>query len=173
MRRSPGSILARGPAAALVVLIALAAGCSGGGGGASGRTAAKPGGGDAFTAVFRAVEQWRQGWEVRSIDALKPLYRHDGQTVLVYQGRAQVGWPAAEAYLRNQVEGARAIHLLLDDGQVTALGDDGATYSARLGREISDGAVTVSDRGFLTITFARSGDVWEIVSEHYSYAAEP
>lgn len=164
-----------GRSLAVLAALALAAGsgCSGGGGGGARPVTPSAGSMDAFAAVFRAVEQWRQGWEVRSIDALRPLYRHDGQTIVVYQGRAQIGWPAAETYLRNQIEGARAIHLLLDDGQVTALGDDGATYSARLGREISDGAVTVSDRGFLTLTFARSGDVWEIVSEHYSYAAGP
>lgn len=159
------------PGALLALLLYIGA-CGGGGGGAA-RTTVPVGSADMFAAVFRAVEQWRQGWEVRSVDALAPLYRQDGQTVIVYQGQAQVGWPAAETYLRNQVEGARAIHLLLDDGQVTALGDDGATYAARLGREISDGAVTVTDRGFLTITFARSGDAWEIVAEHYSYAAGP
>lgn len=155
----------------LAVLLATAA-CSGGGGAARpGATAATPV--DAFAAVFRAVEQWRQGWEVRSMEALAPLYRHDGQTVLVYQGQAQVGWPAAENYLRTVVERARAIHLALEEGQVTTLGDGAATFAARLSREISDGAITVSDRGFLTLTFARSGDRWEIVAEHYSFAATP
>jgi len=104
------------------------------------------------------------------MEALAPLYRHDGQTVVVYQGQAQVGWPAAENYLRNVVERARAIHLVVDNGQVTALGDGGATFTARLRRELSDGAVTVSDHGYLTLTFARSGDSWEIVVEHYSYS---
>lgn len=155
----------------LACVIIAATSCSGGGG--SPRPVAAPDSIDAFAAVFRAVEQWRQGWEVRSMEALAPLYRHDGQTVVVYQGQAQVGWPAAETYLRKVVEGSRAIHLMIDDGQVTALGDGGATFAARLSREISDGALTVSDRGFLTLTFARSGDTWEIVAEHYSYTLGP
>ena len=71
------------------------------------------------------------------------------------------------------MDGAREIHLLLDDGRVSALGDDGATFAARLQREVSDGAVTVSDQGYLTLTFARTGDVWQIVAEHYSYRTGP
>ena len=63
------------------------------------------------------------------------------------------------------------MHLTLDEGQVTALGDGGATYAARLTRDISDGSVTATDSGFLTLTFAREGDRWLIVTEHYSYPA--
>lgn len=156
-----------------VILAASLAACGGGGRAAGGKGPQSGGTVDAFAAVFRAVEQWRQGWEVRSMEALAPLYRHDGQTVVVYQGQAQVGWPAAATYLRRVVEGSRAIHLALDEGQVTALGDAGATFTARLSREISDGAITVNDHGFLTLTFARSGEAWEIVVEHYSYAPGP
>ncbi len=157
----------------LAVMIALAAGCSGGAKGST--TPTDQAAGDAFAAVFRAVEQWRQGWEVRSLEALSPLYRQDGNTVVVYQGKAHVGWPQAQNYLRQTVEGARSVHLSLEEGQVTAIGGGGATYSARLIREISDGVLTVTDEGFLTMTFARAagGDRWEIVSEHYSYASGP
>lgn len=158
-----------------VLMIATFAGACGGGG--KGGTAPSSGaaGGDAFAAVFRAVEQWRQGWEVRSLEALAPLYRQDGNTVVVYQGRAHVGWPQAQNYLRQTVEGAKDVHLTLEDGQVTSLGGGGATYAARLVREISDGVLTVTDEGFLTMTFALSsgGDRWEIVSEHYSYSPVP
>jgi ketosteroid isomerase-like protein len=155
----------------LVLLVVLAA-CRGGG--AAPRTPAGAGE-DAFAAVFRVVEQWRQGWEVRSLDALAPLYRQDGNTIVVYQGKAHVGWPQAQSYLRQTVDGAKNVHLTLEEGQVTSIGAAGATYSARLIREISDGILTVTDEGFLTMTFARSagGDRWEIVSEHYSYSPVP
>lgn len=160
--------------AALTSLVLVAAACGGGGGGgASKGGSSTPGVIDPFSAVFRAVEQWRQGWEVRSMDALAPLYRHDDHTVVVYQGQPHLGWPQAETFLRRSVDGAREIHLSLDDGRVSALGDDGATFAARLTREVSDGAVTVSDQGYLTLTFARSGDVWQIVAEHYSYRTGP
>lgn len=153
----------------LVLALLVAAAC--GGSGAARPTT--PGVIDPFEAVFRAVEQWRQGWEVRSMDALSPLYRHDDHTVVVYQGLPQIGWPSAETFLRQAVAGAREIHLTLDDGRVTALGNDGATYAARLRREVSDGVVTITDSGYLTLTFARTGAAWEIVAEHYSFRAGP
>jgi uncharacterized protein (TIGR02246 family) len=128
---------------------------------------------DPFAAVFRVVEQWRQGWEVRSFEALQPLYRQDNKTVVVYQGKASVGWPQAQTYLRRSVGGAGTVHLTLDQGQVTALGDDAATYAARMTREISDGAITATDSGFVTLTFARESGRWLIVAEHYSYPAVP
>jgi ketosteroid isomerase-like protein len=158
--------------ATLALPSALASGACGGGS-KGGTTPSDPASGDAFAAVFRAVEQWRQGWEVRSLEALAPLYRQDGNTVVVYQGRAHVGWPQAQNYLRQTVDGAKDVHLSVEEGQVTSIGAGGATYSARLIREISDGVLTVTDEGFLTMTFARSGDRWEIVSEHYSYAQVP
>ncbi len=155
----------------LVAVLAIV-GCGGGSKGAAGPV--DPATADSFTEVFRVVEQWRQGWEVRSLEALAPLYRQDGNTVVVYQGKAHVGWPQAQNYLRQSVEGARAVHLTLEEGQVTSIGAGGATVSARLVREVSDGAVTVTDEGFLTITFARApGGNWEIVSEHYSYPPVP
>jgi hypothetical protein len=168
----------------LVLALLLAAtsavvGCFGGGKKGSETPAATGGNGtsgeDTFAAVFRVVEQWRQGYEVRSLEALTPLYRQDDNTAVVYQGRAHVGWSQVQNFLRQSVEGARNIHLSLDGGQVTALGGSGATFSARLTREISDGAITVTDEGFITLTFARSpgGDRWEIVSEHYSYPPVP
>jgi hypothetical protein len=158
-----------------VAILALGAMAACGGGGKGPERPVPEGGGDAFAGVFRAVEQWRQGWEVRSLEALTPLYRQDGNTVVVYQGRAHIGWPQAQNYLRQSVEGARNVHLTLEGGQVTAIGNGGATFAARLTREVSDGAVTVTDEGFLTITFARAagGDHWEIVSEHYSYPPVP
>ena|SRR5688572_29804470 len=163
------------PALLIATFTALGGAACGGGGGKGGTTPSGPASGDAFAAVFRAVEQWRQGWEVRSLEALAPLYRQDGNTVVVYQGRPHVGWPQAQNFLRQTVEGAKNVHLTLEEGQVTSIGAGGATYSARLLREISDGVLTVTDEGFLTMTFARAsgGDRWEIVSEHYSYAPVP
>lgn len=166
----------------VAILVALALACGGGGkkapeaaGGGGGGGGGEATGGDAFAAVFRVVEQWRQGWEVRSFEALTPLYRQDDNTAVVYQGRAHVGWAQVQNFLRQSVEGARNIHLTIEGGQVTAIGASGATFAARLRREISDGALTATDEGFLTLTFARTagGDRWEIVSEHYSYPPVP
>lgn len=159
----------------VVVLVLALAACGGGKKGPDRPGSEGAGGGDTFAAVFRVVESWRQGWEVRSFDALVPLYRQDDNTVVVYQGRAHVGWPQIQNFLRQTVEGARNIHLTIEGGQVTALGGAGATFSARLTREVSDGAITLTDEGYLTLTFAHvpGSDRWEIVSEHYSYPPVP
>ena len=154
-----------------LLLAAALAGCGGGGGGGGGATTPRPAGDqvDPFAAVFRAVEQWRQGWQVRSLDALAPLYRQDDHTVIVYQGRPQRGWDAAQGWLRGQLARSATVHLRLEDGVVTTLGDDSATFAARMSRELSDGVVTTTDDGFLTLTFVRVDRAWQIVAEHYSY----
>ncbi len=150
---------------AVLVAVTLA-GC---GGGAHPETPRAAAAGDPFSAVFRVVEQWRQGWQVRSIDALSPLYRHDDHTVIVYQGRSQRGWPSAQTWLRSQLAAAAVVHLRLEDGVVTTLGADSATFAARMDRELSDGAVTTTDLGFLTLTLVRVDADWQIVAEHYSF----
>src|SRR4051812_26551754 len=38
------------------------------------------------------IEQWRQAYEVRSIDALEQLYSHDPDIVLVNDGVTLIGW---------------------------------------------------------------------------------
>ena len=151
---------------ALLVAVTLA-GCGGGAHVVAPRAAAAAG--DPFSAVFRVVEQWRQGWQVRSLDALIPLYRHDDHTVIVYQGRSQRGWPSAQTWLRSQLAAAAVVHLRLEDGVVTTLGADSATFAARMDRELSDGAVTTTDLGFLTLTLVRVDADWQIVAEHYSF----
>ena len=154
---------------ALIVAASLA-GCGGGGGGAAATTPRSTADQvDPLAAVFRAVEQWRQGWQVRSLDALAPLYRQDDHTVIVYQGRPQQGWDAAQGWLRTQLARSATVHLRLEGGVVTTLGDDSATFAARMSRELSDGVVTTTDDGFVTFTFVRVDHAWQIVAEHYSY----
>src|SRR4051794_30188355 len=94
-----------------LLLATVLAACGGGGGASAGGP--KPAGAqsDAFAAVFRAVEQWRQGWQVRSLDALAPLYRHDDHTVIVYQGRPQRGWDAAQTWLRAQLARVNTVNI--------------------------------------------------------------
>lgn len=152
---------------------AAAVGCGGGGSSGGARPTAPPptpGQDDAFSAVFRAVEQWRQGWQVRSLEALAPLYRHDDHTIIVYQGRPLLGWDSAEAWLRAQLAGVSSVHIRIEDGVVTTLGPDSASFAARMGRDLSDGVITRADEGFLTLTFVREDGRWQIVAEHYSFA---
>jgi hypothetical protein len=165
-----GAVLRRVLPALLVSVAAALAGCGGGGARSTTPGPATGAQGDAFSAVFRAVEQWRQGWEVRSVEALEPLYRHDDHTVIVYQGRPLRGWDSAQSWLRGQLAGVASVHVRIEDGAVTTLGADSATFAARMSRDLSDGVITRSDQGFVTLTFVREDGRWLIVAEHYSFA---
>ncbi len=160
-------------AAIAVALLCAAAGCPGKGAGGAGdgtgpdtasRTPA-----EVVEAGQRLVESWRQGYEVRSLEALAPLYAQDLDLVLVAQGQVQLGWTAVESYLSAELA-AKEIHIRLDDVQVAALGAGAAVVTAMMTRESSDGVASVSERGALTLALrAQTDGRWVIVSEHYSY----
>jgi hypothetical protein len=66
------------------------------------------------------------------------------------------------------------VHLTLEsDGRVAALGNERRDLRRPPAPRDRRRRVTVSDSGFLTLTFARTGAAWEIVAEHYSYRAGP
>ncbi len=115
------------------------------------------------------VEQWRQGYEVRSVDALAKLYAHDLDTAIVTEGVALTGWTAIEASLRDKLGRAGAIRMRLKDIQVTAQDATVATVVATLTRETTFEAATTTENGTLTLVLRRAGDGWVIALEHYSY----
>src|ERR1043166_6856607 len=49
-----------------------------------------------------AIEQGRQGYEVRSIDALERLYSHDPDIVLVNDGVTLIGWSSVDGMLKDR-----------------------------------------------------------------------
>ena len=153
---------------AIVVVVALAA-CKPSTSGDTTPDPASPA--DAVTAGARgAVEQWRQAWEVRSVDALGELYAHNLDVIVVEQGRPHLGWTEVQTYLSTKMGGATEIHVKLDDLQVFALGPDAAAASASITREISDGVVNSAETGVVTMALAAGEDgKWRIVAEHYSY----
>src|SRR6185503_20510441 len=51
--------------------------------------------------VTGAIEQWRQAYEVRSMDALARLYSRDPSLAIVQDGTRQLGWAAIEPALRG------------------------------------------------------------------------
>ena len=124
---------------------------------------------DLSQAVRGAVEQWRQAYEIRSIDALEKLYAHDSGVVVVEDAQQLIGWPAVDAMLKDRLAHAKEIHVRLKDVQVAARGSVVATAVTTLSREISDGTTTVSEQGPLTLVLHNAGDGWRIVAEHLSY----
>jgi hypothetical protein len=126
---------------------------------------------DVVAAGKGIVEQYRQAYEVKSLEALAPLYSQGLDVVLVQQGKALFGWSAVEARLEEVLGGASAIHVRVGDVAVTAVGSDAAAVTAAMTREISEGSTTVQETGILTLNLRRTEDRWLIVTEHYSYAS--
>ena len=119
-------------------------------------------------AVRGTVEQWRQAYEVRSVETLAKLYAQD-QAVIVQQGTAARGWSAIEAVLTSRLGNASDVRVRLKDVAVMAQGDAGATLVAGMTREITGGATTTTEEGTLTLSLRADRGAWLIVSEHYSY----
>lgn len=116
------------------------------------------------------IEQWRQAYEVRSMDALGKLYVHDPQVVVVLEGMPLIGWSSVEAMLRDRLARAKEIHVRLKDVSVTSYAPTLAGVLATMTREIGDGVTTVTEQGTLTVLLRRVDDgSWKIVVEHYSY----
>ncbi len=122
-----------------------------------------------IVATRGAIEQWRQAYEVRSMDALGKLYAHDVDVVLVQDGVALIGWSSIEGTLLDRLSRAKEIHIRLKEVQVEALGVGGAFAVAVMTREVSDGVTAVSENGVLTLVFRKDSTGWLIVGEHYSY----
>jgi uncharacterized protein (TIGR02246 family) len=124
-------------------------------------------------AVRGTIEQWRQAYEIRSLDVLGQLYTRDLDLVVVQEGTAWLGWSSVEAMLKDRLARTSRIHVRLKDVQVVALGDDAASAVATMTRERSDATTTVTETGTLTVVLRRVDDRWLIAAEHYSYRRAP
>ncbi|HUH00568.1 MAG TPA: nuclear transport factor 2 family protein [Kofleriaceae bacterium] len=119
------------------------------------------------------VEQYKQAYQVRSLEALSAVYSHDLDVSLVHQGEAHHGWTAVETYLRDKLVRAAEVRLKLTDVTVLALGQDAASVLAKMRRDINDGDTTITEEGYLTLALRREpgpdGARWVIASEHFSF----
>lgn len=115
------------------------------------------------------IEQWRQAYQVRSFEALARLYDHTLDLVVVQDGQALVGWTSVEGMLKDRLARFKDIQIRLKDIQVASLGGTAATATAAMTRELGDGVTTITESGALTVVLRKEGDIWLIVSEHYSY----
>ncbi|HEY6034049.1 MAG TPA: nuclear transport factor 2 family protein [Kofleriaceae bacterium] len=117
-----------------------------------------------------AIEQWRQAYEIKSIDALERLYSHDPDIVLVNDGVTLIGWSSVDGMLKDRISRAKEIHIRLKEVQVTSVAPTAAFGVATMTRESSDGVTTVTEYGSLTLVFRKDPNAgWLIVGEHYSY----
>lgn len=122
--------------------------------------------------VTAHVEQYRQGIEVRSLEALAPLYSQTDDLVSTFQGRTVRGWANHAEQLSGFFANYQTVKLRLDDLQVVGIGDRGAFVTAAAHRTYSDGVQSIEERGTLTVVLRRTAAGWQIVGEHFSYAPQ-
>ena len=116
-----------------------------------------------------AVEQYRQAYHVRSLEALSSVYSHSLDVMVVHQGEPTQGWSAVESYLGALLRQSKEIRVAVSEVNVVSLGAAGAAVTARVSREISDGVTNVKEDGMLTLALRLEGERWVVVSEHFSY----
>lgn len=119
--------------------------------------------------VKGTVEQWRQAYEVRSMEALAKLYAREPGLAIVEAGVLQLGWTAIEPILRARLDRARAFHVRISELEITALGDAAALAVGAMTRESSDGTTTVTETGVVMFALKTTATGWVIAGEHYSY----
>jgi len=154
------------PAAILVAALAVAA-CAHEPAGT--RAATPPTTPEISAAARGTVEQWRQAYEVKGMDALAALYAHDPELILVDDGRALVGWPSVEAAIKDRLARFQKIVIRLRDITVVPLGPTAVSATVAMTRELGDDVTTITETGALTMVLRREGETWVIVTEHYSY----
>jgi len=121
------------------------------------------------TAVAGVVEQYRQAYEVASMDALASLYAQDLDVVLVYEGASYSGWSAVQAFLEKKLAGASSVRMAMKDVSIRGLGPDAAVVTATRESSIGDGSVTLTEKGVLTLVLEKQQGRWMVVAEHFSY----
>jgi ketosteroid isomerase-like protein len=151
--------------ASILAALGLAAAC----GGHAPKVSAPAGGDDAMDAARRSLETWRQAWESVSYDAVAARYAHDHDTTIVAQGVAFPGWEKADAHLHEVLEHAKEIRVKLSAVTIDEIDEDCAIAVAQIDRDVSDGAVTTTEHGVVTLVLHRQAGSWLIVSEHYSH----
>ena len=108
-----------------------------------------------------AIEQWRQAYEVRSVDALEQLYAHDADIVVVSDGVTLIGWTLG----RRHAEGpdrAREGDPRPAQGRPGHLGS--RARSRRVGRATMTRELATASRrdrdGALTLVLRKDPDGW-------------
>ncbi len=170
MRRSTGGLWLAVACVAAGVGVCVGGAACGGPGRARPEPTLPPTPAAVVTQVKGAVEQWRQGMEVRSVDALATLYAQVPELMHVSQGKVTVGWTATQEALQAFFNAHTEVKVRLSELNVIALGGDGAVASGAIDRRYGDGVTTTEEHGGIVLVFRRTQEGWKIVAEHYSYS---
>ncbi|MCP4446276.1 MAG: nuclear transport factor 2 family protein [Myxococcales bacterium] len=124
---------------------------------------------DTRLAAEGVLEQYRQAFEIASIEALTPLYSQDLDLLLVYQGKEHRGWTAVLAFLTQRLNGVSSVRMSFKDVSIRELGTGIAMIHATRESSMGDGSITVSERGILTLILQNRDGRWMVAAEHFSY----
>src|SRR5262245_6246906 len=80
---------------------------------------------DVLETLKGSIEQYRQAYEIRSLDALAPLYAQNDDLVVSAQGHTLRGWAAVQADISSFLANHATVKLKFTPPQITALGDGG------------------------------------------------
>lgn len=126
---------------------------------------------EVVTAIKGQLEQYRQAYKVRSLEALEPIYSHGPELAITYQGTTRRGWEQVRPYLKALLRDNSDIRLAFSEVRVAALGGGGAAVTLTLKRGLGDGSTLTEETGTLDLAFRLDGKRWVIVHEHFSYAS--
>jgi ketosteroid isomerase-like protein len=126
---------------------------------------------DSATSALALLEQWRQAYEVRSVEALSKIYSPGKSLIVVAQGQRWNGWDNVSTVLKGKLDSAREVHITLNEVASQAIGST-TLITATMVREISNGSTTVKETGVVTWGLELANNKWQIVSEHFSYRGQ-
>jgi SnoaL-like domain len=142
----------------LIIVLLIGVGCS------KPTTVKAPVSSDTSAAASTILEQWRQAYEVRSVEALAKLYDPSDRLVYVHQGKRFTGWPSAAAAITERLAGVTELRLDLRDISVRSVG--GATLlNANMTVEMTASATTVKESGVISMVIVDG----IITAEHFSF----
>lgn len=117
------------------------------------------------------IEQYRQAWEVKSLDALSALYVRTVDVSLVVGGEALLGWTAIEERYKAALAASAVFKLRIEPVAVTAVDQGGVAVVAKVSRIYGDDVTKTEDRELVTFVLTPVEGKLAILVEHRSREA--
>ena len=124
---------------------------------------------DVAAALEKAAADYKSVYESKDLDAITGLYQDGLDAGLVFQGKAYLGTTHLRAFIASRLEGATTLRMNLSDLVVVATGTSSGLVNASVEITIGDDAVSVTEKGALTLVYHKVDGQWRVLFEHFSY----
>lgn len=121
--------------------------------------------------IGAAMTLYKKSYEARELQGLQALYESGLDLALVYQGRLYSGVSQVQDFLGKRIGSASQVRITMADIRVRGLDKNSASASCDFEITVGDDAVSVTEKGLLTLVYRKEGDKWLIASEHFSRPA--